>query len=200
MQVAELAIAGAWLFTPKVHGDDRGSFREAFTAASFLQNVGHTFDLRQMNVSVSSAGTIRGIHYADVPPSQAKYVQCLHGAIVDVVVDIRVGSPTFGRSEAVELDAQSGKALYIAEGLGHAFCALTDGATVGYLCSEPYAPQREHGIHPLDEELALPWPKDLPRSLSSKDDQAPTFAKAQATGLLPTWESCQELYKSLSDS
>lgn len=200
MQVTELAIAGAWLFTPEIHGDDRGSFREAFTATSFLKNVGHTFDLRQMNVSVSSAGTIRGIHYADVPPSQAKYVQCLHGAIVDVVVDIRVGSPTFGRSEAVELDARSGKALYIAEGLGHAFCALTDGATVGYLCSEPYAPQREHGIHPLDEELALPWPTDLPQLLSSKDEQAPTFAEAQATGLLPTWASCQELYKSLSDS
>lgn len=200
MQVTELAIAGAWLFTPEIHGDDRGSFREAFTATSFLKNIGHTFDLRQMNVSVSSAGTIRGIHYADVPPSQAKYVQCLHGAIVDVVVDIRVGSPTFGRSEAVELDAQSGKALYIAEGLGHAFCALTDGATVGYLCSEPYAPQREHGIHPLDEELALPWPKDVPRLLSGKDDRAPTFAEAQATGLLPTWESCQDLYRSLSDS
>ena len=110
--------------------------------------------------------------------------------ILDVVVDIRVGSPTFGQSNAVELDADERNALYIAEGLGHAFCALTDTVTVGYLCSEPYAPTREFGVHPLDPALALPWPTGARPLLSPKDDAAPTLAEAQAQGLLPTYADC----------
>ena len=199
MQVTPLAIDGAWLFTPLLRPDDRGVFLEAFTATSFESAVGHAFSLRQMNISVSKAGTVRGIHFASVPPGQAKYVQCLAGRILDIVIDIRVGSPTFGAHSAVELDDADRQALYVSEGLGHAFCALTESATVGYLCSEPYAPAREFGIHPLDADLALPWPDAERAVLSPKDAAAPTFAQAQATGLLPRFDDCRAYIDALRD-
>lgn len=192
-----MSIEGVWEFVPVLRPDDRGVFLEAFKHSAFTEAVGHRFSLEQMNISVSRAGTVRGVHFAQVPPGQAKYVQCLNGAILDVVVDIRVGSPTFGQWEAVELDATSRKALYLAEGLGHAFCALTDDATVGYLCSEPYAPTREFGIHPLDPALGLPWPDGADTVLSPKDAAAPTLAEAAAQGLLPTWDECQAYVGSL---
>ncbi len=163
---------------------------ESFKESTFVEAVGRPFDLKQMNISVSRAGTVRGIHFADVPPGQAKYVQCFEGRILDVVVDIRVGSPTFGQWDAVELDDQTRQGLFIGEGLGHAFCALTDSVTVGYLCSEPYAPTREHGIHPLDPDLALPWPDGAESVLSPKDAAAPTLEQAAAAGMLPSYAEC----------
>ncbi|MBK9738979.1 MAG: dTDP-4-dehydrorhamnose 3,5-epimerase family protein [Actinobacteria bacterium] len=191
MQVRPMSIEGVWEFTPLIRADDRGVFLESFKASQFDLAVGHPLRIEQMNVSVSRANTVRGLHFADVPPGQAKYVQCFAGRILDVVVDIRVGSPTFGTWDAVELDDTDRKGLYIAEGLGHAFCALSDTVTVGYLCSEPYSPSREHGIHPLDPDLDLPWPKgDL--MLSPKDASAPTLAEAMAQGMLPDYESCRD--------
>ena len=132
-----LGIEGAWVYTPTVHGDDRGSFAEQFRGAEFAADLGYRLDIAQVNCSVSQRGVIRGIHYADVPPGQAKYVSCLAGAGLDVIVDIRVGSPTFGEWEAVRLDATSRRSVFISEGLGHAFMALTDDATLLYLCSTP---------------------------------------------------------------
>lgn len=196
VRVEALSIDGAWLFTPVQHRDDRGAFLESFTAESLKATVGHDLALRQMNVSVSRRGTVRGIHFADVPPGQAKYVQCLSGRILDVVVDIRVGSSTFGTWCATELDDADRQGLYVAEGLGHGFCALTDDAVVGYLCSQPYAPAREHGITPLDPDLALPWP-DLPLLLSAKDTAAPTLAEAGEAGLLPLADDCRAYVASL---
>lgn len=197
MQAQALSLEGVWEFTPILRPDDRGVFLESFKDSVFHEAVGHHLDLQQMNISVSRIGTVRGIHFADIPPGQAKYVQCFDGAILDIVVDIRVGSPTFGQWDAVELDAESRKGLYIAEGLGHAFCALTDSVTVGYLCSEPYAPSREHGIHPLDAELALPWPDGQASLISPKDAAAPTLAEAVAAGLLPRYEDCVAHYAHL---
>ena len=172
--------------------DERGVFLESFKADIFESAVGRPFDLRQMNISVSHRGTVRGIHYADVPPGQAKYVQCFEGRILDIVVDIRVGSPTFGQWDAAELDAESRTGLFITEGLGHAFCALTESVTVGYLCSTPYLPTKEHGVHPLDPALDLPWPDMSEIVLSDKDKAAPLLADAAHMGMLPTIERCQE--------
>ena len=190
MQVRTGVLEGVWEFTPRLFPDDRGVFLESYKDAVFAEAVGHPFDLQQMNISVSRAGTVRGIHFADVPPSQAKYIQCFSGRVLDVVVDIRVGSPTFGQWEAIELDDERRNAVYVSEGLGHGFCALSDTATIGYFCSEPYAPAREHGIHPLDPDLALPWPSGE-LVLSPKDEAAPTFSEAQAQGLLPTYADCE---------
>lgn len=177
--LAALSIDGAWLFTPVVHEDDRGSFHEWFRADEFLEQVGHGFSLRQANASVSAAGVIRGVHYADVPPGQAKYVTCLSGLVWDVVVDLRVGSPTFGRWEGVLLDQDQPRAVYLAEGLGHAFMALRDRSVVSYLCSQPYNPTGEHTVSPMDPDLAIAWPAEdrdgrpLTPRMSPRDAAAP---------------------------
>lgn len=196
MDVKELGIEGAWVVTPRIHEDSRGAFLEWFRADRFEEAAGHRFDLRQANCSVSSAGTVRGIHVAELPPSQAKYVTCLAGAALDVVVDLRVGSPTFGRWEGVELDDVSRRAVYLSEGLGHAFMALEDGTVVAYLCSAPYAPEREHGVHPLDPAVGIAWPQvgrsgvPLEPLLSAKDAAAPSLAEVRAAGVLATYEDC----------
>jgi len=192
VNIVPLSIDGAWSFHPKAFADDRGAFLEWYRHEGFAEQVGHPLDLRQANCSISRAGTVRGIHFADVPPSQAKYVTCVRGAVIDVIVDIRVGSPTFGRWEAVRLDDATHAAVYLSEGLGHAFAALTDDATVVYLCSEVYNPAGEHGINPLDPELAIDWAGfGLSEVLlSPKDTAAPTLAEARAQGLLPDHRDC----------
>jgi dTDP-4-dehydrorhamnose 3,5-epimerase len=193
VKVRELSIAGAWEFTPVQHGDDRGVFLEAFKADVLSDLIGHRFELAQVNTSVSAAGVLRGIHFADVPPGQAKYVTCSVGAILDVIVDIRVGSPTFGRWDAVLLDDVDRKAVYLSEGLGHGFCSLADGSTVTYLCSTGYNPTAEHGVNPLDPDLGIEWPTvgrdgtPLEYELSAKDVAAPSLAQAALDGLLPTF-------------
>jgi dTDP-4-dehydrorhamnose 3,5-epimerase len=185
-----LAIEGAWVHEPKTFPDDRGSFHEWFRGDDFLTATGRRLDLAQANCSVSRRGTLRGIHFADVPPSQAKYVKCVRGAVLDVIVDIRTGSPTYRQSEIVRLDDRTHHAVYLSEGLGHAFFALTDDATVIYLCSAGYAPDREHGINPLDPGLAIAWPEGIEPLLSPKDAAAPTLAEAERQGLLPSYERC----------
>ena len=195
MQVLPLAVPGAFAIEPRVFGDDRGAFLEWFKDEAFAAAAGHRLGLAQANCSVSRAGVVRGVHFAEVPPGQAKYVTCVRGAVLDVAVDIRIGSPTFRRHDAVRLDDTDHRAIYLAEGLGHAFQALTDDATVVYLCSEPYAPGREHGIHPLDPALGLPW--ELEPVLSDKDASAPSLSEAQAQGLLPTWEACEAYVSAL---
>ncbi|NKX94217.1 dTDP-4-keto-6-deoxy-D-glucose epimerase [Sanguibacter hominis ATCC BAA-789] len=195
MEYRELSIPGAWEITPKQFGDPRGVFLEWFKDAPFAQATGHSLDLRQANMSVSAAGVLRGIHFADVPPGQAKYVTCPKGAVLDVVVDIRVGSPTFGQWDSVLLDDTDRRAIYLSEGLGHAFLSLEDDSTVVYLCSTGYNPGHEHGIHPLDPEVGIDWPtvardgSPLTYQLSDKDTAAPSLAEARESGLLPTAEA-----------
>ena len=191
MRTRELAIAGAWEITPRQFGDERGTFLEWFREPALTGLTGHPLALAQANCSVSAAGVLRGVHYADVPPGQAKYVSCAAGAVLDVVVDLRVGSPTFGRWDSVLLDDVDRRAVYLSEGLGHAFLSLADGSTVVYLCSQGYAPEREHGVHPLDPDLGIEWPRtgrdgrELTLTLSAKDEQAPALAQARAAGALP---------------
>lgn len=197
MQTRALKIDGAWEFTPKAFGDDRGVFLEWFKAEVFSDAVGHELAIAQANQSVSARGVLRGIHFAAVPPSQAKYVYCPKGAVLDVVIDIRVGSPTFGEWDAVQLDDVDRRAVYLSEGLGHAFMSLADGSAVTYLCSTGYNPSREFGTHPLDPALGLPWPTDIAPILSDKDAAAPTLAEAEQQGILPTFAECQEFYAAL---
>lgn len=197
MQAEELTISDAWLFTPIVRPDPRGSFLESFKASTFEEVTGRAFPVKQTNISQSRAGTVRGVHFAQVPPGQGKYVTCVSGSILDVVVDLRLGSPTFGMSESVVLDDESRKALFIAEGLGHALCAISGVATVNYLCTESYAPTREFGIHPLDPALGIAWPDEADIVLSDKDSAAPTLEQAGAEGLLPSYAQCREHYETM---
>lgn len=187
-------ISGTFVVTPQQHGDERGVFLEWFRSDRFIEMTGHPFTIAQANCSVSAAGTLRGVHFAQVPPGQAKYVTCSAGVILDVVVDLRTGSPTYGQWDGVLLDASERKAIYIAEGLGHAFLALADGSVVNYLCSTPYSPGREHGVHPFDPALGIEWPTTDPDGnpitlqLSPKDEAAPSLAEVEALGVLPTYE------------
>jgi dTDP-4-dehydrorhamnose 3,5-epimerase len=192
MTFRELSVPGAWEITPRLQHDDRGSFFEWFTDAEFSTATGHRFELRQANCSVSSAGVLRGLHFAELPPSQAKYVTCVRGAVHDVVVDIRVGSPTFGSWDSVRLDDVDRRSVYLSEGLAHGFLALQDDSTVMYLCSEQYAPQREHTISPIDPALDITWPVPAAELvLSERDRNAMSLAQAQAAGTLPTWAAAQ---------
>jgi dTDP-4-dehydrorhamnose 3,5-epimerase len=188
MDVRELAIPGAWEIVPQLHSDSRGLFFEWLTDRGFTAFAGHRLDVRQANCSVSAAGVLRGLHFAQLPPSQAKYVTCLAGSVFDVVVDIRVGSPTFGHWDSVLLDDREHRSIYISEGLAHGFVALEDNSTVTYLCSTEYDPQREHTICATDPALAIDWPRDRELVLSDRDAAAPPLDEVRAAGLLPTWD------------
>ncbi|MFE0673360.1 dTDP-4-dehydrorhamnose 3,5-epimerase family protein [Streptomyces sp. NPDC058867] len=186
-----LSIEGLWEVTPRQHPDGRGRFMEWYRFDHLAEAVGHPLELQQANLAVSSLGVVRGIHYADVPPGQAKFVTCPSGAVLDVIVDLREGSPTFGKWEAVRLDSNMHKAVYISEGLGHGYCALTDSATVAYLCSAVYAPERERAVHPMDTDLAIEWPALGEPRLSERDSTAPTVKQLAEDGLLPDYDACR---------
>lgn len=198
MQIRELSIPHAFEMTPRQHQDDRGLFLEWYRFDRLAEVVGHSLDLRQANLSVSRRGVVRGVHYASVPRGQAKCVTAVRGAVLDFIVDIRVGSPTFGEWDTVLLDDVDRKSVYLAEGLGHAFVALSDDAVVTYLVSDVYNPDREHGISPLDPDLGLVFPSpDEDLVLSPKDTDAPSLAEAAQAGLLPTWQESLDYYRSL---
>ncbi|GAB3558056.1 dTDP-4-dehydrorhamnose 3,5-epimerase [Actinopolyspora lacussalsi] len=198
MDMRRLGISGAVEFTPPVFPDHRGLFVAPFQQETFAEAIGHRLPLAQLNNSVSHRNVVRGVHFADVPPGQAKYVYCPRGSLLDVVVDVRIGSPTFGRWEAVRLDSRSYNGLYLAEGLGHAFAALADDTVMIYLCSTPYNPPAEHAVNPLDPELGLPWNElDAEPVLSEKDRSAPSLAEASEAGILPRYEDCLEHYERL---
>ncbi len=200
MQIRELSIPDSYEITPKQFGDDRGVFLEWYRFDKLAEVVGHSIDLAQANTSVSKKGVVRGIHFADIPPSQAKYVTATHGAVLDYVIDIRVGSPTYGQWDSVLLDDTDRRGIYLAEGLGHAFVALTDDATVSYLVTSTFNADREHGINPLDPEVELRFPEEAgDLLLSPKDTDAPSLAEAAASGLLPTWDQARAFYAALNE-
>lgn len=198
MDIRALKIEGSFEITPRQFPDDRGVFLESFRGDRLAQAIGHRLDIIQTNVSVSSRGTVRGVHFADVPPSQAKYVTALSGSFIDFVIDIRVGSPTFGQWESVLLDTVDRRAIYVAEGLGHAICSLEDDSTVMYLCSATYDPIREHAINPLDPEIGLGLPEGVAPVLSAKDAAAPSLSEAAEQGLLPLYDECLRYYAKLA--
>jgi dTDP-4-dehydrorhamnose 3,5-epimerase len=197
MKITPLSVPGAWEILPQQHGDPRGLFMEWYRHDRLAEAVGHPLDLAQANLSTSAKNVVRGVHFAQLPPSQAKYVTCVRGAVLDLIVDIRLGSPTFGRWEFVRLDDEERRAVYLAEGLGHGFCALTDDATLVYACSATFNPDREFAINPLDPELAIEWPTDTPQ-LSARDEAAPSLAETLERGLLPEYEACLEFYAAKS--
>ncbi|GAB3605469.1 dTDP-4-dehydrorhamnose 3,5-epimerase [Conyzicola nivalis] len=180
------------------HRDERGAFFEFYRHEALQETVGHPLTLRQGNMSVSSKGVARGIHYALVPPGQAKYVTAVRGGFVDYIIDLRVGSPTFGEWDSVIIDDDDRRTVYLSEGLGHAIVSLTDNATVSYLVSEVFNPQRELGISVFDPEIGLAFPDVLGElQVSPKDRDAPTLSDALRDGVLPTWADSQSLYSAL---
>jgi dTDP-4-dehydrorhamnose 3,5-epimerase len=186
MKITPLEIEGVWLAESPVWSDDRGFFREWFKSEEIKNATGRDFGIEQANISLSSAGTLRGIHYSIAPQGQAKWITCVSGSIKDVIVDIRSDSTTFGKWIEVELNSDSGKAVFISEGLGHGFLALQDNTAVAYLVSSPFSPTDEFEINPLDEKIGINWGMNLnDLKISEKDKNAPTLAERLTEGKLP---------------
>ncbi|MEV4381652.1 dTDP-4-dehydrorhamnose 3,5-epimerase family protein [Streptosporangium sp. NPDC049644] len=197
LSITELSVPNAYRLTPERHHDRRGYFMEAFRAETISEAIGYPFVVGQVNYSLSRRNTLRGIHGTLLPPGQAKLVTCVRGAVLDVVVDLRVGSPTYGKYEMTRQDEDSGIAVYLADGLGHAFLALTDDACMNYVCSAAYIPGTMLEIDPLDPEIGIPWGLTEPPIMSEKDAGALTLAEAESKGLLSTYEECLAHYAEL---
>ncbi|ABF88609.1 dTDP-4-dehydrorhamnose 3,5-epimerase [Myxococcus xanthus DK 1622] len=181
MKVTPLEIPDVLLLEPKVFGDDRGFFMEMFHAARYAA-VGIPGPFVQDNYSRSAKGTLRGVHFQE-PQAQGKLVQVLAGAVYDVAVDVRRGSPTFGQWVAVELSSDNRRQLWIPPGFAHGFCVVSDSADFHYKCTALYAPETERSVVWNDPDLAIPWPVSEPL-LSPKDAQAPRLRDAP---LLPEY-------------
>jgi dTDP-4-dehydrorhamnose 3,5-epimerase len=195
VEIRPLSIPHSFEVENVTHGDPRGEFTEWYRGDKLEAATGFTLPLKQSNISVSSRGVFRGIHFADVPPGQAKYITVPSGSAVDFVIDLRVGSPTFGQWDTVVLSAAKRNAVFIAEGLGHAFLALEDGTTACYLVSELYNPAAERTVSIHDTTIGLDAPiahDDV--IVSERDATAPTLAELTDSGLLPRWEVCNEWY------
>jgi dTDP-4-dehydrorhamnose 3,5-epimerase len=198
MGVKELKIKGSWEISLEHFIDNRGSFFESFRLNSLENIIGRKFDIKQSNTSVSKAGSIRGIHFAQVPPSQAKYIQCQKGSILDFVIDVRVGSPTFAQHISIELNSKIPKAIFIEEGLAHAFIALEDDTIVTYFVNQYFNPTNEKAINPLDSEISINW-GNLKYLISEKDKNAKTLSEMQELGHLPIYEDCLKLIETLKN-
>ncbi|MFJ9412556.1 dTDP-4-dehydrorhamnose 3,5-epimerase family protein [Streptomyces sp. NPDC101227] len=185
MKIKEMAISGAFRIIPDKYRDRRGCFFEAFRIEDLTRATGFPFQVRQGNVSVSRRATIRGVHGTGADSGEAKLISCTRGAVLDVVVDLRVGSPTFGAFDAAPLTEESGDLVFLVPGLGHAYQALAEDTRINYLCAEQFVPGSQIDVNPLDPELPLPWTLDEEPIISDKDRAAPGLRQAAASGILP---------------
>ena len=179
MEYRETKIKGVYVIEPRVFTDDRGYFMEAFKQAEFDEHIGHV-DFIQDNESMSSRGVIRGLHYQKGDYSQAKLVRVIKGRVLDIAVDIRKSSPTFGQHVAIELSDTNKLQFFIPRGFAHGFLVLSDEAIFTYKVDNVYAPQAEAGIRWNDPQLGIEWPID-PKEVqtSEKDLKQPLFADAE---------------------
>lgn len=174
MKVLPTELPGVLIIEPKVFGDDRGFFYESFQAQRYAE-AGISGPFVQDNVSRSARGTLRGLHFQE-PQPQGKLVGVLRGAVYDVAVDVRRGSPTFGRWFGLELSEQNKRQLWVPPGFAHGFCVTSDSADFFYKCTDYYAPQHEQSLIWNDPELGIRWPVDAPL-LSKKDASAPRLSE-----------------------
>jgi dTDP-4-dehydrorhamnose 3,5-epimerase len=186
MRIQPLSIEGVLEVIPEQHHDARGTVVEWHRPDLLAEHVGEHFRAAQGTLSVSVRNTIRGIHFGSAGSRQEKLVTCVAGAVMDVVVDLRTGSPTFGRWQSRRLDDKTRHSIFIPSGVGHAFCSLADNTVVCYLTSTTYDPQAERTVSALDPQLDIPWPTAAP-VLSARDRQAGRLEEAIAAGHLPRY-------------
>ncbi|MBW4078473.1 MAG: dTDP-4-keto-6-deoxy-D-glucose epimerase [Acidobacteria bacterium] len=184
MNVTELSIPGLFVLESPVHGDDRGYFREWFKSGD-LEVAGATFQARQANLSLSARDVVRGLHYSLAPEGQAKVVTCVFGELDDVIVDVRVGSPSFARVEVVHLAHNLGCSVLLPAGVAHGFCVTSEQAALSYLLSSPFNAPLELEINPFDAALNVPWSLTGEAIVSEKDARAPSLAERLAANELP---------------
>jgi dTDP-4-dehydrorhamnose 3,5-epimerase len=182
---SESTITGAWIIDPVRHGDERGWFQELFKFSTIKQSTGIDFFPTQINVSHSVQGVIRGIHYSIAPEGQAKYVSVMDGEIDDYIIDVRIGSPTFGQWERVRLSSTQGNSVLLGSNLAHAFQAVSAEATVSYAVTAEFNPEVEKAINPFCPRLAIDWNPDFQPLLSPKDELAPNLTTQLKNLLLP---------------
>jgi dTDP-4-dehydrorhamnose 3,5-epimerase len=172
------SIPDVWVIEPKVHGDERGYFVETFRQDEFEDALGYKVNFTQDNESKSSKGVLRGLHFQLAPHAQSKLVRVMEGAVLDVAVDIRKGSPSFGQHLAVELSGDNKKQMFIPRGFAHGFVVLTDTATFAYKVDNYYSPECDRGLAFDDRELNIDWQlckEEL--LLSDKDTQQPSLSE-----------------------
>jgi dTDP-4-dehydrorhamnose 3,5-epimerase len=184
MEFEKLDIDGAWIIRSPVFKDERGKLREYFRYHDSHKKTGLIFDVVQSMYSESKKGVIRGIHYSLSPNGQWKVITCISGAIFDVIVDIRIDSPTFGKVQTVELTSENGLSVLMQANLGHAFQAMSEIAIVSYNLNMEYHSDLESGINPLDSLLDIQWPVS-PKIFSQKDRIAPGLMESKKFGKLP---------------
>lgn len=193
MTVRPLDISGAFLLSSRSFTDERGAFFEVYREDLLAEVLGYPPKILQTNYSTSHSNVLRGIHGASVPPGLAKLVTCVRGLMLDFVIDIRTGSPTFGKWDMIVLNGHGASSVYVEEGLGHAFVALVDDTCVQYQLSELYRPQEVVTVHPLDPEIGLPLRLPAAPLMSDRDAAAPTLREAAELGLLPSYDACMAL-------
>lgn len=184
VNVKELSIPGLFLLESPVWGDDRGFFREWFKAGDF-EEAGVSFQARQANLSMSTKNVVRGLHYSLADEGQAKVVTCAYGEVDDVIVDIRVGSPTFGAVEIVHLSSDGDRSVLLPEGVAHGFCVTSDVAALTYLLSSPFNASAEFEINPFDDALHVAWTVTGDPIVSEKDRAAPSLDERRLAKELP---------------
>lgn len=178
MEIIKTAIEGVLIIEPKVFCDERGYFFESFSQREFDEKVvpilGHTINFVQDNESMSSYGVMRGLHFQRPPFTQSKLVRCVKGAVLDVAVDIRKGSPTYGQHVAVELTENNHRQFFVSRGFAHGFAVLSETAIFQYKCDEFYHPEADGGINILDDTLDINWKIASDKIvLSDKDTKHP---------------------------
>ena len=170
MEFKPTKIEGVYILEPKVFKDSRGYFFESFSKKEFEESIGKV-DFVQDNESCSSKGVIRGLHFQKPPFSQAKLVRCVVGKVLDVAVDLRKGSPTYGNHVAVELSEENHREFFIPKGFAHGFEVLSDVAVFQYKCDEYYHPETEGGLDPFDSGLSIGWATRMEDAIVSEKDK-----------------------------
>lgn len=184
MEINPFGLNGAWIIKSPVHDDHRGYFREIYKKSQSGIAEIDNFVPKQCNFSSSSKNVLRGIHYSLAQEGQAKWITCTSGEILDVIVDLRVKSETFGHWKAQKLEADSGESIFISSGFGHSFLSMKENTTVTYLLSTIYSPEDEMSINPFDPTISIEWPCATP-ILSEKDLHAPSLLERINSGKLP---------------
>lgn len=177
INVIKTDIEGVLIIEPKVFGDARGYFLESFNAKDFAEKTGLNINFVQDNESMSNYGVMRGLHFQRPPYTQSKLVRCVKGAVLDVAVDIRKGSPTYGQHVAVELTEDNHRQFFVPRGFAHGFAVLSETAVFQYKCDEFYHPEADGGISILDESLGIDWRIPTDKALLSEKDTKHALCK-----------------------
>lgn len=189
MEVIKTALEGVVIIEPRVFKDARGYFFEAFSQREFDEKV-RPIQFVQDNESMSSYGVMRGLHYQRMPHTQSKLVRCVKGAVLDVAVDIRKGSPTYGQHVAVELTEENHRMLFIPRGFAHGFAVLSETAIFQYKCDNFYCPEADAGIQLMDEELGIDWRIPVEQAILSEKD----LRHARLRDVAPDFDINDKLY------